>query len=169
MKIKLLIITILLLTMHSAAAQIMQWRGSVTFANGSSTIPVGFSGPTYKDCEAQRSFTKSMYGPPFTIVNETACISFPYIDLDKLKYIKKPKIYVPPKIGPLCLSCPYLNHELFRSIYPNEAERFIKLMDQYRIEEYNKAFKELNSQYDMEGFSKDINILEREINRGIGQ
>lgn len=162
MKIKLFVATILLFFMHSATAELMIWRGSVTFSDGANTIEENFSGPTYTACEAQRASRKSMHFLPFSVISETICYSNFSVGSDNL-IVNEPIGYEPPKPGPLCTSCPYFNTKLFELVYPGESERFIRLMDDYRIQEYNEALKDLNSQYDLDGFSRKMHALEKEI------
>ena len=59
----------------------------------------------------------------------------------------------------------YLVDDLIEVIYPEKFEHVRELMDDYRIDEYNNALEELNRQYDLEGFSKDMYFLERGISQ----
>jgi len=161
-KIKLLLITaFFLFGVNSAYAQIFGWHGSVTFTNGVNNFDVGFSGPSYSDCEIQRGFVKSLYSPPtYSVVSEIPCISI----------IIKPEIFRIPEFkipwpDPVCLSCPYLREDLLEIIYPRDFEKVQRLMDEYKIQQYNKELELLNAQYDLERFTNEMYLLEQEMGK----
>ncbi len=163
MKFKLFLFSIIFLcSAHAANAQLFGFHGSVTFTNGLNLFLVQVSGPTYADCEAQRTNVKNMYSPPtYSVVGETPCL--PIIVYPEL--IRIPEL-IPefkfPWPGPVCLSCPYLREDLLKHIYPNEFERVNELMDKFGIHEYNRALEELNMQFDLEGFSQEMYNLEQQ-------
>ncbi|TQV74501.1 hypothetical protein FKG94_15905 [Exilibacterium tricleocarpae] len=166
MKIKFLaIVAFLFIGAHSAYAQMFGWHGSVTFTNGVNDFDVTFSGPTYSDCESQRGLVKSLYSPPtYSVVSEIPCISL-YID---------PRVFAVPEVkiplpDPGCESCPYLREDLIELIYPRNFEKVKSLVDEYRIQQYNEALETLNSQFDLEGFAKQMYFLEKEIGQVVKQ
>ena len=69
-------------------------------------------------------------------------------------------------VGTRCLSCPLLGQQSFKTFYPNNFVEIEQLFYQYRINEYNKQLNQLQKKFNLNGFEKDVFLLNKSIIEG---
>ena len=69
--------------------------------------------------------------------------------------------------GPLCWSCPALNETTFDLLYGNYSDEIANLYRVYDIESYNRKLEELQSEYDLSGFEKEVHGLNQRMNEDL--
>ncbi len=123
------------------------------------------SGATYPDCDVARENTVITWEVNgYDILNEGSCgpifvnFSFDFRDLIT------PRVELPrwPWPGPVCLSCPILFDENIKVLFPNNPGRVQSLIKKYDIDSYNRELLNLQQQFDLEDFERELYLIENE-------
>jgi len=157
---KLFIALCFLLGSQVANAGLFGWATTIHAFDGTSVHSRSVSGPTYYICESNRQDAINHFNSlGYNVFSQPHCSPFVFkpleiINIAEIKW---------PWPGPVCLSCPYLvDINNIRVLYPNHVDRVNKLVDSYRVHEYNKALLDLQQKFKLEQFEAEIFKIEVE-------
>ena len=156
------------LAIQSAHAGLFGWTTTVS-AIDTEGYPVRDTvvGSTFAICEFRRqqvviSYTSAGYSGINAPYCSPAVVTLPR-EFQLPELIRWPIPW--PWPGPVCLSCPYLELENIKNIYPQDHLKVEELVKRYNIDVYNKELMRLQRAFDLEGFEKEMFELERSIQR----
>ena len=162
-KSHLLFLLMLLVTCNVSFAITTGYSSLVVFTDGHVTRPVG---ETEAQCiENTERITENylaMFPAGRVAVDEDRSLpcgrmSSPEPELDVFAWNRLP-------LGPVCLSCPLLQPATFDIYYPGYEADIKDLYYEFKIDQYNQQFMDLQQNYDLKTFEKEVFRLNEAIN-----
>ncbi|SEM97550.1 hypothetical protein [Nitrosomonas marina] len=148
---------LIMLYMHNATAGSALYSAIVTAEKAGVVDQTNITAPSFHACEIRKSDVISDYiASGFTILNASSCVPV---------LVRLPELIIPewkPRwpVPPVCLSCPPWDLSILEILDPYLAEQVKELSQKYRVNEYMKALRNLQSEFDLEGFDKALEELD---------
>ena len=160
---KLFLFSAILIGAQTANAQFFGWSTTVTASNGTNILSQPVSGPSQFACETARTDAVNFLASlGYTmIISNPPCTPVAFRPFEDIRWIEEPKIKWP---GPVCLSCPYLDLENIKVIFPDYYEKVAGLIKEYNVMEYNEQLMKLQDEFNLGGFEEEMFNLETQLN-----
>lgn len=149
------------MTIASAQSFTTGYAALVVFSDGHRSQPVG---ETQAQCEEnlQAAIDNHLMVNPSATVDASRSLpcgprTSPAPDVDLRAWLE---IDIPP----YCTSCPLLGPETFNIFYPDFTSQIKDLYYGFKINQYNKELRTLQSKYDLQGFEAEVFKLNNELN-----
>ncbi len=155
--IKSVFILLVMLYMQNTWAGPTFFAAVITHEKAGVVMNTDITAPSYHACEIQKGIEISnLASNGHTILNTTNCTSIRFRLPELIMPEWKPRWPIPP----VCLSCPPWDLRVLEILDPYLAKQVHELSQKYRVDEYMKELRNLQEQFDLQGFDKALEKLD---------